>query len=105
MKHRDGKKFRGGHTSLTDLAFEVVRIVERLPKVTGISPDYIELGKNVSGGSRKIKIADERGGILLTVRQSRSVQDVWVYSPDIQATKLALARALRDRRIPISFRR
>ena len=103
MTHRDGGKFRGKHTTLIDLAARVVDIADELPQVTGISAGYIQSGNAVSGGTRKVKIGEGRGSILLTVRQSRSVQEIRVFSSDMQKTKLALARALCDRGIPISF--
>jgi len=53
--------------------------------------------------TRKVKIGDGKGCILLTVRQSHTIQEVRVFSHDLQATKLAIARALRDNDIPISF--
>ena len=65
----------------------------------------LESGKGVSGGSsQKVKFSDMKGGLLLTVRQSRSVQEVRVYSTNVQAARLALARAFRDEGIPIAFR-
>ena len=103
MKHRDGGKFKGKHTTLIDLAAKVVDIADELPKVTGISAGYIQSGNAVSGGTRKVKIGEGKGSILLTVRQSRSVQEIRVFSPDVEKTRLALARALRDQGIPISF--
>ena len=103
MKHRDGGKIRGKHTTLIDLAARVVDVADELPLVTGISAGYIQSGKAVSGGTRKVKIGEGRGSILLTVRQSRSVQEIRIFSLDVRETKLALARALCDEDIPISF--
>lgn len=103
MAHRDGKKFRGGHTSLTDLAFRVARLAEGLPEVTGIAPGYIRSGKAVAGGRQRVKIGETRGGLLLTVRAACSVEELRIFASDIQEAKLALARGLRDLGIPISF--
>ena len=103
-KHRDGKMMRGTHTTLIDLAAEVTDIVCKLTEVKGVSAGYIRQGKAVSGGVRKVKIVDFRGGLVLTVRQSRSVQELRVFASDISAARLATARALRDNGIPICFR-
>ena len=104
MPHRDGKKSRGTHTTCSDLSARVHDIAVRIQEVTGVSLGILESGKGVSGGSQKVKIGDMKGGLLLTVRQSRSVQEVRVYSTNVQAARLALARALRDEDIPIAFR-
>ena len=102
--HLDGARRRSNHTTLIDLAAKVVDLVEDIDSVSGISPGHIQNGKGVTGGMRKVKIGDLTGGILLTVRQSRSVQELRVYARDIQAAKLAIAQALRTNDIAISFR-
>ena len=106
MPHRDGKKFRGTHTTYSDLAARVADIAVRLQGVEGISPGVLQSGAGVAGGIQKVKFGDmpQGGGLVLTVRQSRSVQELRVYCNDLQSTRLALARALRDERIPIAFR-
>jgi hypothetical protein len=104
MPHRDGKKSRGTHTTCSDLSARVHDIAVRLHEVTGVALGVLQSGTGVSGGSQKVKIGDMKGGMILTVRQSRSVQEVRVYSTNVQAARLALARALRDEDIPIAFR-
>jgi len=104
MPHRNGKKSCGTHTTCSDLSARVHDIAARIQKVTGISLGVLQSGRGITGGSQRVKIGEMTGGLLLTVRQSRSVQEVRVYSTDVQATRLALARALRDEDIPISFR-
>lgn len=104
-QHRDGKKFRGTHTTCTDLAGVVADIAEQLGDVTGISLGVIQSGAGVAGGTRKVLFADGMGSLLLTVRQSRSVQEVRIFAPNIQTTRTALARALRNEDIPIAFRK
>ena len=104
MPHRDGGKSRGTHTTCSDLSARVWDIAIKIQGVEGISLGVLESGKGVTGGSQKVKIGNMTGGILLTVRQSRSVQDIRIFSHDVQRARLALARALRDERIPIAFR-
>ena len=103
MPHRDGKKFGGNHTTCIDLAAEVADIAVACKKVTKISLGFIRCGGGVAGGTRKVKIGNMTGGILVIVRQSKSVQEIRIFTTDAQATKLALARALRNREIPILF--
>lgn len=101
--HRQGGKFCDEHTTFTDLSIIAADIANQCPEVTKISAGYIQNGKGVSGGENRVKIGDYAGGVLLTVRQSRSVQEVRIVTKNIQATKLALARGLRDRKIAICF--
>ena len=103
MPHRDGKKFLGTHTTYTDLAVRVADIAVRLPDVRGVSPGVVKNGSGTSGGSQRVKFADMQGFILLTVRQSSTVQEVRVFCTNMQTTRTALARALRDQGIPIAF--
>lgn len=103
MPHRDGKKFLGTHTTYTDLAARVADVAVRLADVRGVSPGVVKNGSGTSGGSQRVKFADMPGFLLLTVRQSSSVQELRVYCSDIQTTRTALARALRNQDIPIAF--
>lgn len=102
-KHRGGGKFKGSHTTLVDIALRVVDIVERLDACTGISCGIVQSGKGVTGGTQKVKITKMSGGLLLTARQSRSVQEVRVYGPDVQELLEAVARSLRNEDIRIHF--
>ena len=104
MQKRNGGKRRGGHSTLIDLADEVIGLIEKLSEVTGFSPGHIRVGQSVAGGARKVKIGEATGSLLLTVRQSMSVQEIRVYGPNLQAAKLEIARKLRNNQIPISFR-
>ena len=103
MKYHDGGKHRGTHTTLIELAARVIDIIVKLPEVTGYSPGYLQAGKGLAGGTQRVKISSFEGGLVLTIRQSRSVQEVRVYSANLQAAKLAIARKLRDHEVPISF--
>ncbi len=105
MAFRDGKKIRGTHTTLTDLAARVTDIARCMESVTGISPGWIQSGKNAyGGGSYRVKFGDFKGGLLLIVRQSHTVQELRIFSTNVAKTRLALARALRDKDIPIAFK-
>lgn len=106
MKHFDGKMKAGVHTTLTDLAQRIVGAIHRLPEIAKVSPGHIQCGKGVAGGTQRVKIGSYDGGVLLTVRQSRSVQELRVFMANgttCHAAKLAIARAIRGERIPIAF--
>ena len=104
VKHRHNKgkegKFRGPHTTYTDFAAEIADILVPLKEVIGIAPGILKRGN----GMRKVQIEDFSGGLLLTVHQTRSMQELRVYGTNISSTKLFIARTLRDQKIPISFR-
>ena len=105
-KHWDGKrsKIRGSHSTFTDFATEVVSIIEKLDEVEGISAGIMKPVKGGAGGRKTVKIAEYQGGLVLTVRQVRSIQELRIFASDIPKARLAIARALRDRVIPITFK-
>lgn len=105
MAHANGGKIRGTHTTLIDLASDVVRIVNPIPTVTGISLGFIQAGKGLSRGTRKVKIAKSSSGVLLTVRQSSSVQELRLFVTDCQDAMLNIARDLRNEGIAICFKK
>ncbi|MEI6296900.1 MAG: hypothetical protein WCO84_04625 [bacterium] len=103
MPHRYDKKSRGTHTTCIDLTARIHDIAKKVKDIIGISLGTIHCGKGFTGGIQKVKIGEMKGGILLTVRQSRSIQEVRVFCADVQIARLALARALRDENIAIEF--
>ncbi len=106
MPHRDGGKFGGNHTTFIELAADLVDIAATRPEVNTISAGIIHGGQGVAGGGRRVKFVNTKGGILLKVRQSRSVQEVWLITTDPQATMFALARAtLNNLNACISFQK
>ncbi|MFH1178258.1 MAG: hypothetical protein V1711_00830 [bacterium] len=100
MPHRHGEKFRGPHTTCTDFAAEVADVAVRIEEVTGVSPGIIKRGN----GRRKVQIEDSSGGLLLTVHQLRSMQELRIFGINIPAIKFELARTLRNQKIAISFK-
>lgn len=105
LEKRSGSKFGGDHSTLIDLAAELADIAVRLPEVKRISPGFIQSGQSVTGGDRRVKFADMNGGLLLKVRQSRSVQEIRILTDQLHVVRLALARAARDMGVSISFQK
>lgn len=104
MAKRGGGKFGGNHTTLIDLASELADIAAGYGEVTKVSPGFIDAAREgATGGRRHVKFEEFRGGLLLKVRQSYSVQAIRVYTDDPPRTRLALAREARNRGIGISF--
>ncbi|HEY4515621.1 MAG TPA: DUF2103 domain-containing protein [Candidatus Paceibacterota bacterium] len=103
-KHsRSGGKFTGNHTTLIPAATIVCDVADACPSVTKIAPDFIKAGLRSVNGQRRVKITEKNGAILLSVRDNASHQYVYVYTKDVQAAKLAIARGARNEGLIISF--
>jgi len=100
---RSGGKFGGSHTTLTDAAIIVADIVVRLPNVEKISPGYISSGLKPTSGGRRVKIENRGSNILLSIRGTITLQEVSVFTGDVQETMLAIAKGARDKGFHISF--
>ncbi|MEK9174095.1 MAG: DUF2103 domain-containing protein [Patescibacteria group bacterium] len=92
----------GTHTTLIDLAKPICEGIHRLSGVDGVSPGFIVAGTKMNH-TQRVKIAEGDGCVMLTFRSARTVQEVRVYSTDHQATKLAIARLIRDQKVAICF--
>lgn len=101
MQHRLGKRFGGNHTTVIDTAAEIIDMICSREDVTTISPGVLKM--NDGHGERRVKITDIRGGLLLTIRQTSSVQEVRVFTNSIHDVKFAIACGARDRGIRIAF--
>jgi hypothetical protein len=76
------KKLGGSHTTLIEAAEIAVRMVEKIPGVTKISPGFITAGLRSANGKLRIKITQFKGGLLLSIRGNTAEQEVRVYSQD-----------------------
>ncbi len=106
MSHKDrraGGKYTGNHTTLIPAAAMMCDIANLLPAVTRISPGFIKAGLRSVNGQRRVKIVDIDGGILLSVRDNTSNQEVYVYASDVDAAKSAIGRGARLAHFHISF--
>ncbi len=100
---RSGGKYSGNHTTLIPAAAIVCDIAHACPSVTKISPGFIKAGLHSAHGNRRVKITDSEGSILLSVRDNTSHQEVRVYTSDMQAAKLAIARGAINANLGIGF--
>jgi hypothetical protein len=100
---------QNGSKSTDSIEFpsRVERIITSLPGVKSVSPGRFRIGSGTTGGGRQVKIGlspDKLLGIWLLVRQENSVTEFHVsgtHAPQI--VMLAIARALRNNKISISF--
>jgi len=102
---RSGGKFSGNHTTLISAAAIVADIAHSCPFVTNISPGFIKVGLKSVSGRRRVKITDDGASILLSVRDNTSHQEVHVHSKNMQATKLRIARGVREAGLNLAFRK
>ena len=73
-------------------------------KLSGVTCVSAGIIKNARPGAPiRVKITDESGAILLKIRGPASVQEVRVYSSNIQEVRTALAREVRNRNFHLSF--
>ncbi|MEJ0053436.1 MAG: DUF2103 domain-containing protein [bacterium] len=101
-KRRWGGKLGGNHPTVIEAAWRFLPDVIKEKSVTKISPGFITAGKT-STGRNAVKIIDEKGNILLSVRGPSVHQEIRVFTDDMQKAKLAIARAARNAEFHISF--
>lgn len=101
--HRSGGKYSGSHTTVIPAAGIVADIAANLPEVSKISLGFIKAGLSSVNGQRRLKITEREGNILLSVRDNASHQELMVYTNNMPACLLAIARGVRNAGLHISF--
>ena len=91
----------GDHSTVIEAAWRFLPSVIADDSVTRISPGIIKSTR--PSGRSSVKIIDDVGCILLSVRGGSSIQQIRVYSDDHQSAKVVIARAARDAQFHISF--
>ena len=103
QKQSDDVKFCRSPSVTVD---QVIRVVTDTAKVCrDISLIMATKKKGAGGGTLKVTFIDEPKGLLLKVRQLNGEQEVRILCKNISGTRLEIARALRDRDIPIHFKK
>jgi hypothetical protein len=103
-RKRWGGKLGGDHTTVIEAAWRFLPEVIKEDTITMISPGFITAGKN-STGRNAVKIIDDKGCILLSIRGASAHQEVRVFASNLQQAKLAIARAARNTEFHLSFGR
>ncbi len=102
--HVSSDKISGDHTTFIEPAAALVEYVVRLDSVRRVTPGFIEAGlKGGQSGPPRIKITMGDGCVKLAVRQNKSLQTVFIYTSDVQATTEFTARSARDLGYDIHF--
>ena len=85
-KHIGGRKITSSHTSVIDSAFPIVHKAVNLPEVNKIALGIIkQVGK--TRGVRRLKYLPVTGGWKLTVRADSTVQEIYIYTDELEKTK------------------
>ncbi|MFA6082068.1 MAG: hypothetical protein WC773_01455 [Patescibacteria group bacterium] len=92
MRHAQGGKIRGKHTSIIDEAESLIKAVDGLACVTGVSLGFIQHTKG-RPVPKNLKFLDVDAGLQLTVRAPKTVQTLIVYTSDRTGTAKALCEA------------
>lgn len=75
-KHRQGGKFTGSHTTVTDFAGTIADIVSPVDSVAKICLGVIKFAPGRRGGNQTVKIKTDGHSVVLTVVQNRSAQEI-----------------------------
>ena len=95
-------KLGGDHQTVIEAAWRFLPAIIKEGSIAKISPGYITASKNATGRN-SVKIIDERGCLLLSVRGASVHQEIRVFANDIPKAKLAMARAVRNAGFHLSF--
>jgi len=101
--HRSGGKFGGTHTTIIPAAGIVADIASLQADVQKVILGFIKTGLPSANGQRRVKFTEEKGSLLLAVRDNASHQELRVYTADVPKTQLAIAREARDHGLHVSF--
>lgn len=100
---RSGKKYGGSHTTLIPLAALACDTIDRHPSVSKIAPGFIAAGLSTVRGKLRVKVTYRTGGLLLSVRDNASRQQVHVYTDNPEAVVHALKAGLSKERAEVTF--
>lgn len=100
--HIGGGKVTGNHTTLIPLAKPIVIHLQDDPHTTSIVLGRIEQRSGRSS-TKKAKLVDETGCLVIEVTANRTVQTIRVYTNGMHETKLSLARFVRAEGYELRF--
>lgn len=91
-KHLASKKITASHSSATDLAAKVIKILEKQDTIQKITLGVIK--PNLKPGPHRIKIIPIQGGIRMAVRSTTSVQQLFVYGGNLENLNRVLVKKI-----------
>ena len=91
--HRAGKKIGGRHTTVIDAAKTIINFLNKNPYVSNIAIGYIKTG--LKPALQRMKIKSENGCLLLKIRGTISIQEIRVFSRDLDMMQKILEEKFR----------
>jgi hypothetical protein len=92
--HRCGGKIGGKHTTVIDASKPVVDFLTKHPEVTSVTVGYIKM--RLKTAPQRMKIMEESGCLFLKVRGTASIQELRVFSKNIEQVKSDLEAKFRS---------
>ncbi len=86
--HRNGGKMGGRHTTVIDGAIKVVDFLLKSPYVSNVIAGRIKSG--IGAAPQRIKIKKETGCLSVVVRGGASVQEIKVFSQNLDLVQTSL---------------
>ncbi len=83
--HRSGGKMGGKHTTVIDASKPIIDYLLKHPDVTNIIAGHIKMG--IGTAPQRAKVREESGCLFVKVRGSASVQEIRVFSKNIEKVK------------------
>jgi phosphoglycerate dehydrogenase-like enzyme len=80
------------HSSITDASRDIIKNAEKLGVISKIGIGIIKVTKS-KGGKRSIKFLPITGGIKASVRGSGTVQELFIYTKEMELVKKYLSYA------------
>ena len=78
------------HSSTTDASAEIIKYAKKIEAISKIGIGIIK-NTNSKGGKRGIKFLPITGGVKASVRGSGTVQDLYIYTKEIELVKKYLS--------------
>lgn len=78
------------HSSTTDASSELIKHAKKLDIISKIGIGIIK-NTNSKGGKRSVKFLPITGGVKASVRGSGTVQDLYIYTKEIELVKKFLS--------------
>lgn len=94
MPKNPQNKTTSSHTTLTEVAREVVEALHKTEDVSKVSIGIIKTTAS-KGGKRGIKFLPITGGLKATVRGSGTVQELYIYTKDLESTQKLLLKMFK----------
>lgn len=105
LQMKPAPKISDSHSTMIDVAEKMVRgAALRDPHTTRVTLGIIEKTNRGVQGKFRVSFTDINGGVLMKVRGNLCVQEVQVYTDNIQKTRDNLVRYALSQRYLVSFK-